>query len=100
MAKKTLLPYKFSFKAQKDLIKAAKWYNDQRWMLGSEFLEFIEKKIAHIRKYPENFISINAKVQKANLRKFPYFIFFAIENNTIIILRVRHQKQKPIKRFR
>mgnify|MGYP001253642455 CR=1 FL=1 len=100
MAKKTLLPYSFSFKAQKDLDRATLWYNDQRWMLGLEFVDFIQKKILHIRKYPGEFMFISNKVQRAILNKYPYVIFFTLEENTIIILRIRHKKQYPLIRFK
>lgn len=100
MARKTLLPYKFSKRAQKDVDKATEWYNDQQWDLGLKFVDFLGQKIKVIRRTPEHFMFVSRNVQRALTKKFPYDIYFAQEQNSIVILRVRHKKQHPIKRFR
>jgi len=37
---------------------------------------------------------VTAKVRRYKMRRFPYLVFYTIEQNTLIILRVRHAKQK------
>lgn len=100
MEKKHLLPYSISLKAQKDLDKAVHWYNEKQWSLGSNFVEFMMEKIMRIRKNPEILMFIGPRIQRAKLKKFPYTIFFTKEDNSILILRIRHNKQKALKRFR
>lgn len=95
-----LLPYKFSEKAQRDVEKASAWYDKKQWELGLRFTEYLERSIKKIRRNPEQSMFISNLVQRAILKKFPYQIFFTKQENTTIILRVRHTKQKPLRRFK
>jgi plasmid stabilization system protein ParE len=89
-----------SIKATDDLKKIIDWDEDQSPGLGDRFLNSMNTKVKRIAKQPQEFMFVSRNVQRAHLNKFPYCIFFTKEAQTIIILRVRHQKQKPIKRFR
>lgn len=89
-----------SRKATVDLKKIISWYEDQSPGLGERFLNSMNTKLKRIAKQPQEFMFVSKNVQRAHLKEFPFYIFFTKEALTIIILRVRHQKQKPIKRFR
>ena len=81
------MTYKLVIKpfAELDAMEAAKWYNDHREGLGDEFLLALEAKIHAIRRNPNQFSVKYKKVRRALTERFPYGIFFLIENKTIFI---------------
>ena len=88
----------FSEKAATDVASIGDWYNQQKNELANEFLESLDEALDKIKKYPSSFNFINAKVRKCKLKRFPYYVYF-FHQNGIDVLRVRHVKQNPLKRF-
>lgn len=81
--------------AQKDIIEFVDWYQQQEEKLGERFLielDFIFSQIAHS---PELFPIAFKNFRKALMFSFPFCVYFAIENETIIILSVHHSKRSP-----
>ncbi|MDP9080508.1 MAG: type II toxin-antitoxin system RelE/ParE family toxin [Bacteroidota bacterium] len=72
------------------------WYEEQKDGLGHEFIKEIEACCNSLSKYPERYSYINDLYRRIKTNRFPYIIIYEIYNDTIIILRVRHLKQKPI----
>ena len=89
----------FSAKASRDIETIIKWYDDKSISAGDWFLTEVNTFISKIVKNPERFTIATTDVRRCLLKKFPYKIFFSFENNTVIILRIRHNKQKPLKRY-
>lgn len=81
--------------AEADMGEAFAWYENQRRGLGHEFLLAIEASFAAIRRRPESFKSIRRDVRRAIMRRFPYGIFFVVEERTINVLAVLHAKRNP-----
>jgi plasmid stabilization system protein ParE len=95
-----MLTIETSPKATKDIKKAMDWYEEKSDGLGERLLKTINRKVKRIATRPDESMFISHLVQRAILKKFPYQIFFTRQENTIIILRVRHTKQKPLRRFK
>lgn len=87
-------------KATNDIKKIVDWYEEKSDGLGKRFLEALNRKIKRLALYLHEFMFLSSTVQRAKLKKFPYTIFFSKDPQFIIILRVRHNKQLPLKRFR
>ncbi len=89
-----------SSKAYHDIDKIREWYNQESIETAERFLDEINVFSKRIAVNPERFKKINKEVKRCLLKKFPYILFFSEQKFEIIILRVRHKKQKPLKRFK
>ena len=89
-----------SAKAADEIRNAVKWYNEELWGLGDEFLIKLDFHYDLISRYPERYKQVNKSTQRCLMERFPYIIFFTLDKDDLIILRIRHSKQKPLKRFR
>jgi toxin ParE1/3/4 len=76
--------------AELDATKAANWYNDKRDGLGNEFLLALDAKINAIRRNPNHFQVVYKNIQRALTERFPYGIFFIVEDGIIYILAIQH----------
>ncbi len=85
-------------KAIVDLRSIRYWYEQQQEGLGSEFFKEVAAVLNRAQKNPLIFTFINQNVRRCKPRKFPHYIYFSHKNG-IVVLRVRHIKQKPLKRF-
>ena len=90
----------FSEQGELDLLQIGEWYKAIREGLELEFLICVEAEIEIIKKAPLLYKEYYAHVRKAITSKFPYGIYYLIENNKVIILGIAHHKrgQKAIKK--
>ncbi len=89
--------------AEIDLIEAKEWYDLQKENLGSEFIQEIRNTIRKISENPFQFPVIKFKIRKALILKFPYSVFFYIDDKIINIFAIFHTHRNPIvwkKRFK
>lgn len=81
--------------AEADIADAIAWYNSKREGLGTEFLVALDAKIHEIRKNPNHFQLIYQNIRRALTSRFPFGVFFVIENQKIIVLAVQHTSRNP-----
>ena len=81
--------------AELDATKAANWYNDKRESLGNEFLLVLDAKLNAIRRNPNHFQVVYKNIQRALTERFPYGIFFIVEDGTIYVLAIQHTSRNP-----
>ena len=74
---------------------AKEYYNLQNPTLGDTFKNDIKRSIESIKKFPNLYPNITSNMRRCVLHRFPYSIFYAITDNTILILSVAHQHRKP-----
>ena len=74
---------------------AKEFYNLQNPTLGDTYKNDIKRSIESIEKFPNLYPNITSKMRRCVLHRFPYSIFYAITDNTILILSVAHQHRKP-----
>ncbi len=48
---------------------------------------------------PPGFAERKKPYRAALLERFPYVVWYAIEGHDVVVYRVRHEKQRPIRRF-
>ena len=84
--------------AETDVLESALWYEFQRKGLEQEFFISIEASISLIARNPLLFQVIDSqKIRRAVTRKFPYGIFFYIDNEEIVVIAVLHLSGSPTK---
>lgn len=81
--------------ALRELTAAYDWYEAQSPGLGSEFLRVAEAAMATLRRSPELYPAVRPAVRRALLRRFPYGLFYASDDEEIIVLAVLHVRQSP-----
>ncbi len=88
--------------AELELEEAKKWYNLQQKNLGNEFVKEIDKTIIRIEQNPLQFPKEREQIRRAVVRRFPYSLFFYVDDFIINIFAVFHSSRNPIiwkKRF-
>ena len=74
---------------------AKEFYNLQKPTLGDTFKNDVKKTIENIKNFPNLYPNITNDLKRTVLHRFPYSIFYAITDDTILILSVAHQHRKP-----
>ncbi len=84
--------------AKEDLEIAFSWYERQRKGLGMDFLNCIEIAIEHIIENPKMFQIRYLDFRACVIRRFPFSLFYTVNNNEIIIHSIFNNRQNPDKR--
>ena len=81
--------------AVEEIHNAVEWYDDQRAGLGSAFLLSIEGAMSKIKRIPEAFPKIEGNIRRIRTKRFPYGIYYFVEEDTAVVLAVLHGARKP-----
>jgi toxin ParE1/3/4 len=68
-----------------DIAKAADWYESQSAGLGDKFLDRVTEAVDSIGGHPKAFRKVIRDVRRANLRQFPYALWFRLEDDAVVI---------------
>ena len=90
MRKLTLL-----LQAQLDVHNAASWYENQRLGLGTRFIDELDYVANRIRISPFQFPEIHPAVRRGLLSRFPYSVYFSVNEESIEVIAVLHQHRDP-----
>lgn len=82
--------------AMLEIKDAFELYEEQKKGLGYEFIDEIENCYNNLSKYPERYSYINHLYRRIKTTRFPYILIYEIDDSTVIIIRARHLKQKPL----
>jgi plasmid stabilization system protein ParE len=81
--------------AESELTEAFDWYEERLRGLGSEFLISVDATVHAIARNLLQFAKIHKDVRRALLHRFPYGVFFIVEETRIIVLAFFHVKRDP-----
>ena len=81
--------------AEIDIADAALWYEGERQGLGVDFVNEVERVLGRIVENPLIFSEVDRNLRRALLRRFPYGIYFALEESQTTILSVLHFRRDP-----
>jgi plasmid stabilization system protein ParE len=79
--------------ARRELDDAISWYEERREGLGQDFSYAVEKEIERIIDAPAQFPRVRGEVRRAVLRRFPYSIYFLVEDRRLVVLAIFHAKR-------
>src|SRR5918996_6076960 len=82
--------------AKREFDDAISWYQDRREGLGREFSVAVEEQLGRIALSPNQFACVRGDVRRAVLQRFPYSIYFIVEDDRIVVLAVFHARRAPI----
>jgi plasmid stabilization system protein ParE len=80
-------------KAEADLSEASRWYEAQRPALGGQFLDEIRRVLTLLESSPERHPLYYRGFRRLLTQRFPYKVFYRIERNDVIVVRVLHAKR-------
>lgn len=63
--------------------------------MGDDFLLAAEVAIEAIKRNPEQFLFKHESVWRALMKRFPYVVYFLVEEAKIFILAVIHERRNP-----
>lgn len=78
-----------------EIIDASQWYENKKEGLGVDFLLSVEAALFSIKRQPLSFQKVFTTVRRAVIKRFPYGIFFVIENDTITVIAVTSFHRHP-----
>jgi toxin ParE1/3/4 len=87
---------KFSKEAVHEFRDSVEWYESKAEGLGLRFTDELDITVERIKLSFDLYPKVVEDIRKIQVNKFPYSIFYKIENDTLIILRVFHNKRKPL----
>jgi hypothetical protein len=81
--------------AKNELLESRDYYDKIIFGLGEHFIDEYEASLIKIKANPTMYPKTIIEIRKCNLKKFPFSIYFDINNNIIRVLAVSHQKREP-----
>ena len=83
--------------ARREFDDASDWYRDEDHAIRAKFVAAVRKTIKTVEQRPLAFpVVFGTSVRRANVRKFPYSVFFTLEGSLVIILSIFHDSRNPI----
>lgn len=83
--------------ADADLVRTAEWYEGERLGLGAEFLNEFLRTCKAVQRFPSrhSFANREKGVRRCRFKKFPYLIYFTINEPHVIVHAVLHIRRSP-----
>ena len=89
------LPVAWLPEADAELKAARAWYDDIRPELGERFAQAIEATVEAVAENPLQFPVVHRDRRRAGVRRFPYGIFFEVQEHRIVVIACLHAKRNP-----
>ena len=89
---------RYTARAKDDVELSFAWYERQRRGLGFEFLDCVEASIQSILENPEMYRICYSCFRGCVVRRFPFSVFYTIEENEIVAHSIFDSRQDPEKR--
>jgi plasmid stabilization system protein ParE len=85
----------FTQAARAELIEAQDWYQGEAGGLGRRFRQAIHLLTERMSANPGQFPVVFRNVRRALMRRFPYSLFFVVENETLMVIACFHASRDP-----
>ncbi len=85
--------------AAEEIRQAQLWYEVQRTGLGFRFRNALRACLQFIVENPPGFSIRRSPYRAFHVGKYPYIVWYAVEGDDIVVYRVRHGKQRPLRKF-
>jgi plasmid stabilization system protein ParE len=81
--------------ADADIEAAFEWYESEQLGLGLEFLDEVRAAYTRILDGPFKYEELRSGIRRAITRRFPYGIYFSVEDELIFVIAVLHTAREP-----
>lgn len=82
--------------AQIEVQQAFDSYEEKNKGLGFEFMRSLDASLQSVKRNPLSYQKIYNETRRVLLRKFPYAVFYLVEEKRIVVIAVFHQKRSEI----
>lgn len=89
---------RYTDRARDDVELAFAWYERQRRGLGFEFLDCIEAAVKRLIDNPDMYRIRYLHFRGCVVRRFPFSVFYTVEESEIVVHSVFDNRQDPEKR--
>ncbi|MDO8445349.1 MAG: type II toxin-antitoxin system RelE/ParE family toxin [Deltaproteobacteria bacterium] len=86
---------RFLPEVEDDVIAAYDWYEEKAPGLGEEFLRVFYAYAGSIPQNPLLYPKVHREFRRRLLIRFPYAVYFRIEDNTIVVYGLFHCARNP-----
>jgi len=90
-----VIPYSFHPEAEAEFAAAALFYESRIVGLGRSFSAEVQRIVSLIREYPDAGAPVRLPVRKTLVDRFPYAIVYRRDRESILVLAIAHQRQRP-----
>ena len=90
-----MIRLRLSSAAHRDVSEAQAWYAGQKPGLDLSFREDLDRVLVRIREFPAGFPLVYKAIRRANLRQFPYSVFYVQRRDHLFVLGVVHHARSP-----
>jgi plasmid stabilization system protein ParE len=90
--------YRINYKplARAESADAYEWYAQPNIKMGMAFREDVRRTEAFLKTNPTIYAKVEGDMRKAVLKRFPYSLFYIIDDDRVIVLSVSHQNREPV----
>jgi plasmid stabilization system protein ParE len=81
--------------AELDIDEQFDYYEEKREGLGHDYLLCIEDALDKLQRNPLVYRKIHKELRRIPIRRFPYRIFYFVQNNNVIVTAVFHARKDP-----
>ena len=85
----------FHPEAKEEFLAAIDFYNESVSGLGAEFAAEIQAAVALVEAFPRMWPEVSFEIRRCLVRRFPYALLYAVENDLAMIYAVMHTKRDP-----
>jgi plasmid stabilization system protein ParE len=86
---------RFFLEASEEIEDAANWYGRRSPAAQISFLRDVDHAIAAIVDAPQRWTSYIDGTRRYIFRKFPYSMVYFVDEGTVLIVAVAHEKRRP-----
>jgi len=77
------------------VIEAQAWYESEAPGLGRQFRAAVDTVVGRMGSNPRQFPVVFKNVRRALLRRFPYSLFFIVEERSLLVIACFHASRNP-----
>ncbi len=77
------------------MTEASQFYETASAGLGREFLDEVQRVVDTLREHPKLGSPAGRGLRQAAFQRFPYWLIYADEPETILVIAVAHQRRRP-----
>ena len=81
--------------AEAEMAEAFDWYEQRVPGLGSDYLNCLDVVFHSLVQTPQQYPLVHRTVRRALTHRFPYEVFFVVEEGRIVVLSVFHASRNP-----
>ncbi len=81
--------------AQKEVDEAFIWFDERTDGKGLDFLDELDRVVRLAKAYPLASPEIEPEIRRCLFARFPYYLVYGIDDETIVIIAVAHSHREP-----